>query len=370
MTREELDALKEEVLRMARGRWGSILAVLAPQLQAALDRTGRHVPCPVHGGKDGLRVFKDVDDTGGSVCNTCGINADGIATLMWANGWRYSTTLRSVADYLRVGPRVAIPTRKVVRPEPAKGEGHEDDERLRQSLNRVWNESVPIPDRDAEPARLYLARRGISISPPEALRFHPSLPYYDGDKRIGEFPALVAMVSGADGGPVTIHRTYLTPDGCKAPVESPKKLMGYPKDRKVVGGAIRLVDAASPVLAVAEGLETSLAVMEGTELPVWCTVNALLLANFVPPDAVQRVLVFADKDRPTEQHPKGHGQEAARQLVLRLWEMDIQASAIVPAGDIQAGEKSLDWLDILKRDGKAGFPTLKSIDARLMRRAA
>lgn len=367
MTKEELDDLKNEVLRIAHGRWGGILGALAPQLQAGLDRVGRHVACPVHGGKDGFRVFKDVDETGGSVCNTCGINSDGIATLMWANSWRYSTTLKSVADYLRVGARPAMPARKVAKSEPV---AVEDDERLRQSLNRVWNESLPISNRDAEPARLYLARRGISISPPEALRFHPALAYYEGEKRIGEFPAIIGLVSGAQGDPVTIHRTYLTSDGQKAPVESPKKLMAYPKDRKIVGGAIRLSDAQSQVMVVAEGLETSLAVMEGTGLPVWCAINALLLANFVPRGAVKRVLVFADKDRPTDQHPKGHGQEAAKQLVQRLWGMGIQASAIVPAGEIRPGQKSLDWLDILNRDGKAGFPSLRFIEGRVMRCAA
>ena len=147
--------------------------------------------------------------------------------------------------------------------------------------------------------------------------------------------------------------------------------MAYPKDRKIVGGAIRLgTEAGIRVMAVAEGLETSLAVMEGTGLPVWCAVNALLLENFVPPGTVERVLVFSDKDRPTEQHPKGHGQEAAKRLVQRLWEKGIQASAIVPTGDIPASQKSLDWLDILNRDGKAGFPSIESIDARLLRRAA
>lgn len=355
----------EEVRQLVRGRWGEILAALAPQLRPALDRAGRHVPCPVHGGKDGFRVFKDVNDTGGSVCNTCGVFPDGFATLMWVNDWDFLTALRAVADYLCVGTSTGRPARKV-KPEPQKGE---DDEKLRQALNRVWNESVPLLDRDAEPARLYLARRGISIRPPDALRFHSSLSYYDGEKRIGEFPAIIAMVSGTQGNPVTIHRTYLTQDGKKAPVESPKKLMSYPKDRKIIGGAIRLVDTG-PVLAVAEGLETALAVLEGTGLPVWCAVNALLLENFVPPRGVNRVIVFGDKDRPTEQHPKGHGQEAAKQLVQRLWEMGIKASAIVPAGEIPPGQKSLDWLDILNRDGKAGFPTLMSIDERAMRRVA
>jgi hypothetical protein len=146
--------------------------------------------------------------------------------------------------------------------------------------------------------------------------------------------------------------------------------MSYPKDRKIVGGAIRLTAEVSTVIAVAEGLETALAVIEGTGLQVWCAVNALLLENFVPPSTVKRALVFADKDRPTEQHPKGHGQEAARRLVQRLWEKGFKASAIVPAGDIQVGRKSLDWLDTLNCDGKAGFPTLDSIDARLLRLAA
>jgi putative DNA primase/helicase len=369
MTKEELDSLKDEVMRYANGCWDSILAALAPQLQPALEKGGRrHVPCPVHGGKDGFRVFQDVADTGGCVCNTCGVRSDGIATLMWVNGWRYSSTVKAVAEYLRVGNASVKPAR---RPPPApkkKADTAEDDERMRQNLNRVWNATIPISDRDAEPARLYLARRGISIPPPETLRFHPSLAYHDGDKRIGEYPAIIAMVSGTQGNPVTIHRTYLTTDGKKAPVESPKKLMSYPKDRKIVGGAIRLVDPGH-VLAVAEGLETALAVLEGTGLPVWCAVNALLLENFVPPSQVDRVLVFADKDRPTEQHPKGHGQEAAKHLVQRLWEKGIKASAIVPAGEIPSGQKSLDWLDILNRDGLAGFPTVQSIEAQ-MRRAA
>lgn len=358
----------EEVKPLARGRWGEILMALAPQLQPALERVGRHVPCPVHGGKDGFRVFKDVEETGGSVCNTCGKFADGFATLMWANGWDFRTTLQAVSDHLGSNGRQVTNMCKAT---TEARHNPDEDEKLRLSLNRVWCESIALTDRDAEPARLYLARRGISIPPPETLRFHPALSYHDGEKRIGEFPAIIAMVSGAQGNPVTIHRTYLTHDGKKAPVESPKKLMSYPKDRKLIGGAIRLVDPG-PVLAVAEGLETALAVLDGAGLgfPVWCAVNALMLENFVPPAGVSRVVVFADKDRPTEQHPKGHGQEAAKRLVQRLWEAGIKASAIVPAGEIPPGQKSLDWLDILNRDGKAGFPTLTSIDAHVMRRVA
>ena len=353
----------KDVKFAARGRWGSILSALAPQLQPALDRMGHHVACPVHGGKDGYRVFSDVDESGGSVCNTCGVHPDGFATLMWITGMDFKEVLISVSEYLQLGVSSApVISRTVIR----QNQPDEDVEKLRQALNRVWNESIDLAHRDAEPARLYLARRGIAIRQPETLRLHPSLAYFEERKEVGSFPVMLAMVHGPEGDAITIHRTYLTQDGHKAPVESPKKLMRFPKQRKLTGGAIRLVEP-SEVLALAEGLETALSVMEGMKMPVWCAVNAHLLENFIPPAGVRQILVFADKDRPTVQHPRGHGQEAAKQLVQRLWGMGIQASAIVPAGEIPAGQKSLDWLDILNRDGKAGFPTMQSVELAMRR---
>src|SRR5690606_29769042 len=102
------------------------------------------------------------------------------------------------------------------------------DGKLRQALNRVWKESLSLAERKAEPARRYLARRGISLLlGDKVVRFHPSLPYYDGEHWVGDYPAMLALVSDVAGKPVTIHRTYLTQDGCKSPVESPRKLMRY-----------------------------------------------------------------------------------------------------------------------------------------------
>lgn len=360
----------DEVRPLAEGWWERILSALAPQLQPALEKAGRHVPCPVHGGKDGYRLFKDVDVTGGSVCNTCGAFPDGFSTLMWANAWDFATTLKEVANYLGIGEALSAsvtPIRAASPPVPATTQ--DDDESARRRLNHVWKASLPMLSPAAEPGRLYLARRGLPVIPPDIIRFHPALGYYEDRKKTGEWPALVAMVSDAQGNPVTLHRIYLTPDGMKAPVEAPKKLMSFPSTREIMGGAIRLGPAKGPVLAVAEGLETALAVLEATGWPVWCAVNATLLAALVPPEGVSQILVFADKDRATKQHPKGHGQEAARHLVQRLWELGIQASAIIPAREILAGNKSLDWLDVFNRDGKAGFPSLQSVAARARRAA-
>ena len=59
----------QELRDQAQGRWSHILASLAPELESALDKAPRHVPCPVHGGKDGFRLYRDYEDNGGAVCN-------------------------------------------------------------------------------------------------------------------------------------------------------------------------------------------------------------------------------------------------------------------------------------------------------------
>ncbi|MGB5675668.1 MAG: primase-helicase zinc-binding domain-containing protein, partial [Gemmatimonadota bacterium] len=81
MKKNPIDA--REVRAHAADRWIEILGAVAPALEPALSHPGRHVPCPVHGGKDGFRLFRDVDRTGGGVCNTCGSFHDGFALLMW-----------------------------------------------------------------------------------------------------------------------------------------------------------------------------------------------------------------------------------------------------------------------------------------------
>lgn len=89
-------ALKEQV----GDRWLDLLRSLAPELDEACDNIADHVPCPVHGGKDGFRLFKDAEETGGGICNTCGPFPDGIALLMWANDWTFLETVRNIQVWL------------------------------------------------------------------------------------------------------------------------------------------------------------------------------------------------------------------------------------------------------------------------------
>lgn len=48
-----------------------------------------------------------------------------------------------------------------------------------------------------------------------------------------------------DGRPITLHRTYLDEFGNKLDVEALKKMMAYPEDRNILGGAIRLAKPAA-----------------------------------------------------------------------------------------------------------------------------
>jgi putative DNA primase/helicase len=363
-----------DVKREAEGRWDEILYARAPALRKALSKPGKHVPCPNPGhqdSKDGFRVYKDVHLNGASVCNTCGVFTGGIDTLMWINGTTFKETLREVAEYLRVGSKAPAARQAAATPvhRPSKADMEREDAKALEALNRVGRESVSINHRDAEPARLYMARRGIKIALPDTLRFHPALEYYDEDRKlVGRFPAILGLIQDKDGKPANIHRIFITPEGFKAPVDDPKKSMKAMKSQPYVGGAIRLTPASS-VLAIAEGIETALAVLEGAKIPTWSVVNAYLLENFEPPPYVEQVLVFSDKDRPSLLHPRGHGQEAAVKLVKRLWERGIKASAIVPRYSIPDGQKSLDWLDVLDVYGEEAIPSFESV-AEAIRRAA
>lgn len=93
------------VREAARGHWDAIFCALAPMLKEAMQQPGKHVPCPMHGGKDGFRLFPDYAEVGSCVCNTCGSFRDGFETLEWLHGWGFAQTLAKVAWVLGLQPR-------------------------------------------------------------------------------------------------------------------------------------------------------------------------------------------------------------------------------------------------------------------------
>lgn len=88
------------VRQVAKGQWDRIFSRLAPALKQAQEHAGKHIPCPVHGGKDAFRLFPDYSVNGACICNTCGSFRDGFATLSWVNGWTFWESLEAVASEL------------------------------------------------------------------------------------------------------------------------------------------------------------------------------------------------------------------------------------------------------------------------------
>lgn len=143
---------------------------------------------------------------------------------------------------------------------------------------------------EGSPVAAYLNARCCEI-PRSHVRYAPALRHPSG--YVG--PAMVALVTDAvTREPLTLHRTWIKPDGTKADVEPARMLLG--KHRKQ-GGVIRLFpdDAVTTALAIGEGVETMLtAALEFK--PCWSAIDAGNLAGFPVLAGIESLLIVADND--------------------------------------------------------------------------
>ena len=350
-TKRNIDAAT--VREAARGRWIEILAELAPELDNALSKPGRHVGCPVHGGKDGFRLFKDVDLSGGGVCNSCGPHPDGFALIRWLKGVDFPGALSLVND-AALGSSGRVPT--LVR-KPVQPRGRQAGESVKDRLNEMWRQAFDPLSIKSDLLWGYFEGRGLRIqhrADVRNLRLHPGLKSFDEDGRYeGTHPCILALVQNPGGLPVTLHRTYITREGGKAPVQSAKKMMPIIPGSRVQGAACRLAQG-SPSIGVCEGIETALAVWLATGMPVWPCLNAALLGMFEPPPDVRLVWIWGDRDASLA------GQKAAAQLKEKLDSSGVGNSIWIPGADLLPhlnGGKSTDWLDVLTGLGPHAFPS-------------
>jgi len=351
MDHSDLKGYLASVRRRARGLWPHIFDDLAPELREAMAEVGYHVPCPVHGGVDGFRLFPDFQDTGGGFCNTCKGKGDGIRMLAWLRGINLEQAAQKIEEYL--GQCDGKPRKKLELPKPKHREV--DFESNLRYIKQLSAEAIPIK---GTPVETYLIKRGIypeNIS--RQLRAHPRLNYVFRDGSKTQTWGMLATLRDPAGRVVAMHRTYITEDGDKAsfvcPVRgrklSAKKLTGIAGPLE--GAAIRLFEAdSSPVLGFAEGIETAHAAYAISRVPCWATYSAQLMEQVVIPDHVRHVVIWQDKD------VSGRGAEAASALMRRLTKLKRTWEVCIPPGDIPSGEKGIDWLDVLVTKGIEGFP--------------
>lgn len=320
-----------------RGNWSEIISHMAPEMIPAIRRSPRHGPCPWHGGADGFRCFDDFEVTGGAVCNTCGAYSNGLRLLAHHKGWTMKKTRREVFRSLRAVNNFSVTNYQEVRDYMKKN--FVDIEKI-CAIEKVLSECVHLKDPAAVIVKQYLEGRGIPFRAYyRNLLFHPALSYFEGGVLVGNFPALIAKVEDDDG-LVTLHRTYLTPEGKKAPVPSPKKLMPVPYKGRLSGASIRLFPPPYAELAVAEGIESAIAARYITDTQVWATVSAHGMETLVVPGDVKNVFIFGDNDR------SGAGQSAAKKLAKRLRAEGHSVDVFIPKQPIPDGSKGVDWLDV------------------------
>jgi hypothetical protein len=265
---------------------------------AAVDWSGpRRQPCPAcdKGPRDtALSVTRRDDGTYIAHCFRCG------------------------AVFFSDEPR---PRRTAEKPRPVGPRRHE----VLSSYGRdLWNASRPV----SGPARAYLEARGCAIPPVDGdLRWHPALRHPSGY----EGPALVGLVTHAvTREPMSLHRTWIRPDGHKADVDPPRMLLGGHRKSE---GVIRLWpdEAVTLGLGIAEGVETALTLANAYK-PVWSCIDAGNLAQLPVLNGIETLVIAADHDEA--------GLKAANSCADR-W-----AAAGVTVYPIAPRAKNLDWNDV------------------------
>lgn len=342
----------------AEGKWEQIASTLAPDLKSALDANHTHVPCPIHGGTDGFRLFPHFGKTGQAICNTCGAFTNGFSLLMEVNGWDYPTTVNEIGSLIgapapdgrvyKSKRKLAPAVKRTVKKASKKREISPED--FNYWLNFHWARGVDVHHRHAEPLRRYWASRSLSKlldGPCDDIRYIKRCRHPSG----GFFGAKVLAIRDKHGKLVNLHRTFLTEEGHKAPVKKPRLMLQLPKGHTISGAAIRHGKPVQGVLNIAEGFENAAAVYCAVGLTCWSAVSANMLKAFQPPEDVHTVLIWSDKDKSLV------GETAAHALKTRLREEGYNAFVLKPKSVVPDGQKGLDWNQVWQLQGSAGFPS-------------
>jgi putative DNA primase/helicase len=264
--------------------WPSVLAQLG--IDDSFLRPKKAGPCPACGGNDRY-TFDNRNGRGDYICRGCGAG-DGFRLLERVHGWTFSEARQRVLSAADLDDSPAKPMRTVltaaIDSKPTKA-----NPPLRvRSIGRTACPVADCPD-----AVSYLASRVLWPLPEGCqLRAHVGVDYWENGQSIGRHPALVADVRDSAAELVTMHLTYLE-DGQKYTRHEPRKILSPLTARE--GCAVRLM-AATDVLGIAEGIETALSAAAIENLPVWAALNTSLLAKFEPPAALERLVIFADRD--------------------------------------------------------------------------
>jgi putative DNA primase/helicase len=268
---------------------------------AALPTGGHRKPCPYCQKGPGDRALSVTVNPGGVVWNC------------FRCGW--SGCLKRGASH--------TPLRA---PSP-KAQVSQIHETLSPYWRDTWEGCRPI----GGDARAYLEARCCVMPPPDGdLRWHPKLQHPS--NYVG--PALVGLITDVfTNKPISLHRTWIRPDGKKAPLHLARLVL---KGHRKAGGVIRLWpdESVTQGLSIAEGIESALSAAHAFT-PVWSCIDAGNLGEFPALSGIGCLSIVADND------PAG---VRAAQKCANRW-MASGAKARI----IKSSEPGTDLNDILMR---------------------
>ena len=235
-------------------------------------------PCPVCGGHSGLPQGQGRRCWGFSDGNWARCMREELSGGLPDNGSGYAHRLIGTCKCgITHGGWVPL---AVPRRSPDRGNG--------AYARALWEQAV---DAQGTAVEAYLRGRGINILPPSSLRFHQGLRHRGSGRCL---PAMIAAVTTWPGDEVAgIHRTYLKSDGSgKADADPDKMSLG-----SIAGGAVCLGPPA-PKMAIAEGIEDGMTILQETGIPVWAATSASAMRSIVLPalPMAAEVVVCPDPD--------------------------------------------------------------------------
>lgn len=348
--------------------WHAKLAAVGIDKQCLRKKAG---PCPLcFDGKHGHHRFR-FDDKGGLgtwFCQSCGAG----------NGYSLIKRYTGMADW-EIIQLLSDGSNSVTGEAPIKRFTFEEAEfspaqveKNRVKLQNTWSPAVLPTQGDALTKYLSARIPGIDMSKLSAeIRFHRGLDFYreedDGTfVKMGRYPVMLGRVVDAQNTPITLHRTYLTPDGTKAPFEDAKKQMkGI---RKLNGAGIRLIDVpSSRTLGVVEGIETGLAVAAAStyRFSIWSLLNCtnLALAD-LPVGRFDKVIIFADHDRIDPKKNYRPGEHHAQLLKERLEKLGYEV--IIKMPPVEGIDFADIWKEMQKLAKEESVPKYAALASRAM----
>lgn len=361
----------QHMTQVCAGKW-DVVASRYNILAEAASRYPRQTPCPITGkGKTKFRFQRGWEDSGLGYHNDRGPLSI-LQVVSEVEGINKGEAAELIIK-LCGGINVDFDPKKVeaIRNKTFKL-SKEDVAKRSQSIKKILQGCMLASESDIA-KRYFKTRTGMDYSViPDHLLFHPSLSYYEYDNSkkkavyAGKHPALVCKFVDVEGKGITLHRIYLQEhkDGSVTKLEQeskvdagqmidPKKVMSPPRDMSK--GNVRLFGkdgiTESPiggyVGSFTEGVETGMAILNGTGLSTFACYSSTILVNQEVERMVEKgvtfVVIWGDKDANFE------GQEKAFKLARKFRRKGIEAYVLLPSLPITG--KGVDWEDELKAYG-------------------